>query len=46
MLDFKKLVAEEVPLSELFSTCEEVLMRRPDATLAIRRTAFRWLASS
>ena len=29
-----------------FDTCEEVLMRLPDATLAIRRTAFQWLASS
>jgi alkylmercury lyase len=33
-------------LSDQFDTCEEVLMRLPDATLAIRRTAFRWLASS
>src|SRR5947199_281552 len=46
MLSGSATEVQEVPLSELFSTCEEVLMRRPDATLAIRRTAFRWLASS
>jgi hypothetical protein len=33
-------------LSKPFGTCEEVLMRLPDATLATRRTAFRWIASS